>query len=151
MIFEEEKSKKENIQIMNSVLSGFRKSIYKEDIQYLKDYSLWESIRRYSPDKNTKFSSYLYKVTRWKCLEYIELRKPKFEEYLHIDSQNHKYKTNYRYINLILDLTKESKDLLIDRYIGRLTIKEMGDKYKSPQETIRLKLLKIIEKIKTEK
>lgn len=150
MLFEEEKSKKENMNILNSVVKGFRRFIYREDIEYIKDYSLWEAIRKYDFNKHTKFSTYLYQTTRWKCLEYIRLRKPISKDYIEIDSQNHKYKTNYRYINTILDLTNENKNLLIDRYIGRLTIKEMGEKYEIPQETIRIKLKKIIEKIKTE-
>lgn len=148
--FEVEIKKEDNIKIINTVISSYRTKIQKEDRESLKNESLWYSIRKYDSSKNMKFTTFLHKVTRYKCLTYIrdneKARKKGIEK-----KEGIKYSTNYNYIDIMLDLSDYHRDLLVDRYISRMTIKEMGQKYDKPCEKIRLEILKIIENVRVRK
>lgn len=149
MIFEEEKVKQDNINIINNVISKYRVFLNREDIDYIRDYALWRAISNYDTKSSMKFSTYLYNNVRWECLKYIRDLKGPNIKYLN-STHNPSYKMNTKYTNLMIDMKESSKNLLIDRYIGNMTVEEIGKKYNFPRETIRLKLLKIIEKIKNE-
>lgn len=148
MIFEEEKKNKDNINIINKVIRGYSRFLDKNDIDYIKDYSLWKAVSKYKENSNMKFSTYLYNNVRWGCLQYIKDLSNNTKNLQ--KAKEPSYKNNSRYIDLMLDINTDDKVLLIDRYIGRMSLDEIGKKYSIPRETARLKLIKIIEKIKNE-
>ena len=148
MIFEEEKKNKDNINIIKKVIRGYSRLLNKDDINYIKDYSLWRAISKYKNNSNMKFSTYLYNHVRWECLQYIKELSKKSQNLHRLREPS--YRNNMKYVDLMLDINDEDKTFLIDRYIGRMSIEEIGKKHSIPRETARLKLIKIIEKIKNE-
>ena len=126
MNFEIEKTKQDNINIINGVINNYRKYIPKDDIEYIKDFALWRALLKYNSSCGMKFSTYLYSHVRWECLKYIKgFKKQKTKPILN----DIEYSNNTAYINLMIDMPPEYKDILVDRYIGNLTIDELGIKY----------------------
>ena len=58
--FNEALENKDNVRIMNSVCSRYRKSIPYEEIERCKMISLWEALRAFDPNGGKKFTSFLY-------------------------------------------------------------------------------------------
>lgn len=150
MQFETEIKKEDNIKTINSVMNVYSRYIDIEDREPIKNESLWYCVRKYDISKNMKFTTFLHKIIRYKCLTYIRDKK-KAKEKKGKCRMGIKYYTNYKYIDMMIDMISADRDLLIDRYISKMTIAEMSKKYGKPCERIRLEILKIIEKIKKEK
>lgn len=54
---------------------NFSKDYIKKDMMDDKASFFFEIVKSYNPNKNTKFSTYLYNMTKWKCLDKMKLDK----------------------------------------------------------------------------
>lgn len=63
--------------IYDSVISNFKfsKDYIKNDMINDKTFFIFEMAKSFNPNKNTKFSTYLYNMTRWKCLDKMKIDK----------------------------------------------------------------------------
>ena len=92
------------IKIMNKVSSKYYKSIYTEELEAQKLLVLWNCLKNFNPDKNLKFTSYLYQRLDW---EYKRILKERNREQEKIGSyefkrrlqkyNNRDYKYNVRH------------------------------------------------------
>ena len=56
------------VEMVNRYIPDSLQGLIKEDILEEKDFSIYEAINKYDESKNTKFSTYLGNITKWKCL-----------------------------------------------------------------------------------
>ena len=56
------------VDMVNKYISKAVDGIYKEDLLEEKNYFIYNAAINYDENKNTKFSTYLGNITKWKCL-----------------------------------------------------------------------------------
>lgn len=135
------------IKIMNKASNSFKKQLDPDSIYTCQINALWKAFKNFKPEKNTKFTTYLYNGVFIECVKEVKfINKSKSNKKLH----NNIPKNNADYLMIeILDELKneEDKSLIIDK-INNLTIEEMAKKRNSNRETTRKKLNKAINKVK---
>jgi DNA-directed RNA polymerase specialized sigma subunit len=133
--------------IMNKASNSFRKQLDEDIIYTCQINALWKSFLNFNPNKNTKFTSYLYNGVFIECIKEVKfLNKMKANKKIHDNIPRHELEF------LIIDILdefddEEEKSLIIDK-VSNLTIEEMSQKRNSNRETTRKKLNKAIEKVK---
>jgi hypothetical protein len=98
----------------------------------------------FKPEKNTKFTTYLYNGVFIECLKEIKFK----NKYQRFNGKLHenivKNSDPYRMIDIMDELkTADEKELFLDR-LSNMTIEEMAKKRNSNRETTRKKLNKMI-------
>tara|TARA_B100001778_G_scaffold331885_1_gene337110 strand:- start:2114 stop:2596 length:483 start_codon:yes stop_codon:yes gene_type:complete len=141
-------SDKDITKIMIKASNSFKSQLDVDEIHTCKLNALWKAIKNFNPDKNTKFTTYLYQGVFIECLKEL-----KFKQKSKVC--NKKLHNNVPSINadlLVVDLldeakTKEERDLIIDK-ISNKTINEMAQTRTYSRETVRKKLKKIAANMK---
>jgi DNA-directed RNA polymerase specialized sigma subunit len=144
---EEALNNKDIMNIMHKAAKRFTNQLDQDTIYTCKINALWKAFLNFKPDKNTKFTTYLYQGVFIECLKEIKFqnKSKRCNQKLH---DNIAYNSNEILTIDILDEinNEEDKSLLIDK-MNNLTIQEMADKRAYSRETVRKKLKKIIHKI----
>lgn len=140
---EESLKDKNIIRIMNKASSSFRKSLDVDNIYSCQLNALWKCFVNFKPEKNTKFTTYLYRGVVIECMKALKFEK-KMDFCKNKLHENISKKDNNPIIAEIIDSleSQEDIDLIIDKY-HNLTIQEMADKRLYSRETVRKKLKKI--------
>lgn len=138
---------KDIIKIMNKAASKFRSQLDKDTIYSCQLYALWKSLLNYKPEKNTKFTTYLFYGVFVECLKNIKF----IEKHKKICNRKLHNNINDNTNSILLEILDEArndyeKELIIDKY-SNLTIKEMATKRKSNRETVRKQLINIFSRI----
>lgn len=130
--------------IMNKASNSFRKQLDEDIIYTCQINALWKSFLNFNPNKNTKFTSYLYNGVFIECIKEVKfLNKMKANKKIHDNIPRHELEF------LIIDILdefddEEEKSLIIDK-VSNLTIEEMSQKEiltEKQQERNLIKLLK---------
>lgn len=135
--------------IMNKSSQRFRNQLDSDDIYTCQINALWKCFLNFKPEKNVKFTTYLFNGVFIECLKQIKFnnKHEKFNK-----SKLHKNISRNKDENMLLEILDEAKDeeeksLIIDKY-NNMTIKEMAEKRKSNRETVRKKLKNVLNRIK---
>jgi flagellin-specific chaperone FliS len=129
--------------IMNHACKNFVKQLDKDEIYTCKINALWKCFLNFKPEKQCKFTTYLYKGVYIECLKAVKfINKNKATAKLH-PSIKAPQNTN----ELMVDLMDEANssfeaNLIIDK-ISKMTNEELSNKYGLGKETIRKKVKKI--------
>lgn len=129
--------------IMHKASRRFKNQLDKDTIHTCQLNALWKAFVNFKPEKNTKFTTYLFNGVFIECLKELKFinKSNKCKHKLHDNiAQN-----NERYLMIdILDEIKNDEDrqLLMDK-ISNMTIQEMADKRNVSRETVRKKLKKL--------
>ena len=135
---------KDILNIMNKACKRFMNQLDSDVLHTCKLNALWKSFLYYKPEKNTKFTTYLYNGVFIECLKEIKFKNKyqKFNGKLHENIV--KNSDPYQMIDIMDELqTVEEKELFLDR-LSNMTIEEMAKKRNSNRETTRKKLNKMI-------
>ena len=135
--------------IMNKSSQRFRNQLDADDIYTCQINALWKCFLHFKPEKNTKFTTYLFNGVFIECLKQIKFNN-KHEKFTKGKLHSNVTKSQSAHIMLeILDEAKneEEKSLIIDKY-NNMTIQEMAEKRNSNRETVRKKLKKVLNRIK---
>ena len=135
------------IKIMNKASSSFSNKLDKDIIYTCQLNALWKSFVNFREDKNTKFTTYLFKGVIIECLKEIKFQnKNKCNKILHNNIMDNK--NNSCILIDILDEVQSDyeKELIIDKF-SNLTILEMANKRNSNRETVRKQLKNTFHKI----
>lgn len=144
----EEALKDKNIvKIMNKASRRFINQLDKDSIYSCQLNALWRSFVNFKPDKNTKFTTYLYNGVFIECLKELKFQN-KLSKYA---SPLHSNIASKKSDNIIIEImdelkTDEEKSLIQDR-LSNMTIAEIAKKHNSNRETIRKRIKKLINKI----
>lgn len=138
---------KDIMNIMHKAAKRFVNQLDVDTIYTCKLNALWKAFVNFKPEKNTKFTTYLYQGVFIECLKEVKFqtKTKRCCGKLHDNIPN---SGSEMLLIEILDEIKDEEDrsLIIDK-INNLTIQEMADKREYSRETVRKKLKKIISKI----
>jgi hypothetical protein len=135
------------IKIMNKASKRFSNQLDRDAIYTCQINALWKAFLHFNPDKNVKFTTYLYNGVFIECLKQIkfENKGKLFKHKLHNNISDNK--DAYFLIDLFDEVSGVEKELLLDKF-SNMTIEEIAKKHNSNRETMRKKLKSILSKIK---
>lgn len=135
--------------LMNSACKSFKNELDCDEIYTCKINALWKCMKNYNPNKNTKFTTYLYQGIYIECLKELKFKQKSRRCNGKLHENIPKHNSDILMVDILDEVdNEEDKNLLIDK-ISNLTIKEMSEKRTYSRETARKKVKKITDKIKT--
>lgn len=134
--------------IMNKASMRFKNQLDYDTIYSCQLNALWKAFLNHDPNKAAKFTTYLYNGVFIECMKEIKFhnKSNKCRGKLHdnIDSN----RDSFFLIDLMDELKDSDKELIMDR-MSNMTIVEIARKHNSNRETIRRKINKIAQSLKT--
>jgi DNA-directed RNA polymerase specialized sigma24 family protein len=142
--YEEALDNPDNKAIMNLAGANFVNVLGKDEVHSCKLMALWKTLQTWNPDKS-KFTSLLHRMVRWECLRSVKnARDPPIPTpFLPATTPS-----DTPIWELIDGLSDESKDIIIKRFVGNMTLDEISEEYDCCYETIRLKIAKALSQLK---
>jgi DNA-directed RNA polymerase specialized sigma subunit len=129
--------------IMHKASRRFRHQLDKDTIYTCQINALWKAFLNFKPEKNTKFTTYLFQGVFIECLKEIKFKNKsnRCKHKLHDNiAENNE---QYLMIDILDEITNdEDRQLILDK-ISNMTIQEMANKRNISRETIRKKLKKL--------
>jgi RNA polymerase sigma factor (sigma-70 family) len=126
--------------IMDKVCSRYSRAVDPDDLTSIRLNTLWECLKKYDPTRGAKFTSYLYQQLTFAIKNSLKKRK---REFTNIPIE--KYKNETENISLVLsDLPDEYSNLLRQKYLGNMTMEEIGKENGYSRETARRKIKKAL-------
>lgn len=145
--YEEALSNNDNLMIMHSAGSCFLNILDDDEIHRCKLMALWEALKAWNPDKGRKFTAFLYQRVCWECLKSIHYQKR--YQTTSIGYLEQEASSDMPVYELLDSLPPDLRNMVEKRYIYRMTLREIGDEYGYCYETIRKRLKKASNCIKT--
>jgi hypothetical protein len=135
------------VKIMHKASKRFTNQLDKDTIYTCHLNALWKSFLHFKPEKNVKFTTYLYNGVFIECLKEIKFmnKSKQCNQKLHTNLSDNK--DPYFLIDLFDEVSGVEKELLLDKF-SNMTIEEIAKKYHSNRETTRKKLKSILSKIR---
>jgi DNA-directed RNA polymerase specialized sigma subunit len=129
--------------IMHKASKRFINQLDKDTIYTCQINALWKAFLNFKPEKNTKFTTYLFNGVFIECLKEIKFKNKsnRCKHKLHDNiAQNNE---RYLMVDILDEITnEEDRQLLLDK-ISNMTIQEMANKRNISRETVRKKLKKL--------
>ena len=129
--------------IMHKAARRFKNQLDTDTIYTCQLNALWKAFVNFKPEKNTKFTTYLFNGVFIECLKEIKFKNKsnRCKHKLHDNiAQNNE---RYLMIDILDEITNdEDRQLLLDK-ISNMTIQEMANKRNISRETVRKKLKKL--------
>lgn len=126
------------INIMFKASKTFANQLDEDTIHSCKLYALWRSLINFKPDRNIKFTTYLYNSVKFECLKHLKKNKKHVQNrsILHQNIQSIKSADI-----LTIDLFDETKNdaekqMLIDK-MNYMSNSKMAEKHGVTRETLR--------------
>jgi DNA-directed RNA polymerase specialized sigma subunit len=143
-----------NVDIMsvaNSAASSFFGVLSKDEIANCVVNAIWKAGKKYDKKHNTKFTSYVHNGVVLECLNQKRLnqrrKEQKVTDYLSIpDKRNY-----FEGIDMkdLIDTVCDDPTLIVDKFYKNMTIKEIAQNRGVCGETIRIRLRKNLESLRT--
>jgi DNA-directed RNA polymerase specialized sigma subunit len=137
------------IKIANKAAQSFSEALSKDEIENCIISAAWVATNNFNKEKNTKFSTYLYKGVYYECLKQLKqnrksaLTNRNLMNYTNVNSEVSR-------IDLIDEIRACSNpDIILDKFYGNMTLDEIATKKGVSKETIRFRLKKDINFLKT--
>jgi DNA-directed RNA polymerase specialized sigma subunit len=135
--------------IMAKACRSFSPYLDVDEIYTCKLNALWKSFKNFKPEKNTKFTTYLYNGVYIECLKELKFKNKSKRN----NGKLHENIPNKDANLLIIDImdeveSQEEMELLQDK-LSNMTINEMAEKRLYSRETVRKKIKKIGNRIKS--
>ena len=140
----------ENYQrIFHKAIKKYRPYLDKDEVTSLMNESIWYASEHFNSNLSV-FSTYLWNTSIYKCVKYLK-NKTRYNQKIKLDRINSRkdgYFINYKYIDLILDLSEYEKKVLLHRYVYEFSLQEMSAIHNIPLESMRREIEKILNKIR---
>jgi len=125
--------------IMNKISNRYRNNVDLDDIESIKMNTLWTCLKKYDPDRGTKFTSYLYQQFSYAMKNKVKKKRWEFNTDI-IEKTDVKAQSKMEVIDLITGLDEEDSKILTQRFYDNMTMKEIGRKNGYSRETARRRL-----------
>lgn len=136
---------KDIVSIMHKASKRFINQLDKDTIYTCQINALWKAFLNFKPEKNTKFTTYLFNGVFIECLKEIKFRNKYSKNTKKLHDNIVKNNERYLLIDILDELSnEEDKQLLLDK-ISNMTIQEMADKRNISRETVRKRLKKLVQ------
>lgn len=149
--FEKHSKNIEYTKIMNSVLRKYRNNLDEDERVQVRNIALFEALDTYDPKYKSKFETHLYNKTFYTLFKLFDMENKQtkhLEYYSEVrDNRNTHYFDNFEMVDVLCDLNPKDRELLEYRYIHNMSLVELGQKYNLTKETIRLRIINILEKL----
>jgi len=139
---------KDIVKIMNKASSRFSKQLDPDTIYTCQLNALWKAFLHFKPEKQTKFTTYLYNGVFIECLKETKFKNKsqRCGNKLHDNISSNR--DSFFLVDLLDELkTDEDRDLILDK-MSNMTIQEIADKRNVSRETVRKKIKKIAKTFK---
>ena len=134
--------------IMNKASMRFKNQLDYDTIYSCQLNALWKAFLNHDPNKAAKFTTYLYNGVFIECMKEVKFhnksRRCGGKLHDNIDSN----RDSFFLIDLMDELQDSDKELIMDR-MSNMTIVEIAKKHNSNRETVRRKINKIAQSLKT--
>lgn len=136
----------DNKLIIEAACSPFRHLIDKDELYRCKLISLWKAMLLWKPDGGSKFTSILFKQTRWNCIQ--EINRVNRRKY---------YSTDVDFAiedpddieELLEPLSLNLRTVIKQRFIDGMTLREIAQKHNICPETARKRINFAINSLKS--
>lgn len=129
--------------IMHKASKRFINQLDKDTIYTCQINALWKAFVNFKPEKNAKFTTYLYNGVFIECLKEVKFKNKYSQNVKKVHNNIATNNEQYLLIDLLDEVKNpEDKDLIIDK-ISNMTIQEMADKRNISRETVRKRLKKL--------
>ena len=130
--------------------SSFTDCLSEEEIKNCIHGAIWSATINFNPEKNSKFTTYLYRGVIYECLKCKKSNKNSKINCVNIN--NNLISDNFKSFDKI-DIMDEIKkcaepELIIDRFFYNFTLNEIANKRGISKETVRFKLKKNLDFLK---
>jgi DNA-directed RNA polymerase specialized sigma subunit len=134
---------------MNKASRSFSKQLDDDSIYTCQINALWKAFVNFKPEKNTKFTTYLYNGVFIECIKELKFLN-KFSKIYRRKLHNNisENDTSQIMIEIIDELDTEEEISLIMDKLANMTIEEMSKKRNMNRETTRKKLKNTMSKLK---
>jgi RNA polymerase sigma factor (sigma-70 family) len=148
--------------LINKYSSSHQGYIDHDDVVSFAMQATWEATQKYDTSYNVKFTTYLSNMIRYKLSGLSCRQKERYQKFAPI--YKNKVSTDFHDISDDIGLTSQEKEkisnslrslsdgdrsIIIDKFFGRMTNKEIADKHGwNNQESIRLHIKEIIGRMK---
>lgn len=137
---------KDIVNIMHKASKRFTNQLDKDSIYTCQINALWKAFLNYKPEKNTKFTTYLFNGVFIECLKEVKFNSKHQKNCKKLHDNIVKTNEQYLLIDILDEISsEEDKQLLIDK-INNMTIQEMANKRDISRETVRKRLKKLVQK-----
>ena len=129
---------KDIVNIMNKATKTFSSQLDEDVIYSCKLYALWRSIVNFDPNRNIKFTTYLYNAVKFECLKIVKKNKKhtKNRRMVHSNMQSPN-STDVLMIDLFDEAkTEEQKEYLVDK-MNYTSNGKIAEKHGVTRETLR--------------
>jgi len=135
--------------IMNKASRSFSKQLDSDSIYTCQINALWKAFVNFKPEKNTKFTTYLYNGVYIECIKELKFLN-KFSKMYRKKLHNNIASTDISHImiEIIDELDTEEEIAFIMDKLSNMTIEEMSKKRNMNRETTRKKFKNVISKLK---
>lgn len=137
--------------VSQSAASSFRNVLSEDEIESCITNAIWKASKKYEPQHNTKFTSYVHRGVKLACLGLVRLNKDCKVSLDNFDAKNN-ISGKFNGFNEIdmMDIISSCDDpeLIYDRFYKNMTISELAIARGVCGETIRIRLEKNLKKIK---
>lgn len=131
MTFEEALNDEYCRKTMN-LLGRWMPRLDKNELKQLQLIALWETVETFDP-KKSKFTTHLYNRLRFKYLKHINSKKNKLGKKQDVWYSREDFNGN----SFFEGLSELNRKILEDRYIARLSLNEMANKYGVKRQTLK--------------
>lgn len=146
----------DNIRIIKSVITKFAKRLGTSNAKQCGNIALWKSLQNFDDTKGCKYTTYLYRIVFWTCMNEIRnLNKEKATTNIDVSyfkdlAALNEYKHSNTSVTDVFDVlgNVESK-LLKARYLHKNTLSEISISNNMTEKRARKSLREIIKKIKS--
>jgi DNA-directed RNA polymerase specialized sigma24 family protein len=141
-------SNEDIMKVAHHASSTFTRTLSKDEIKSCILRALWRAAGKYDKSKLTKLTTYLYNGVIFECLNQKRANKPRCTSIMYIDKPCPSRQIERLDMLDAIYAKCDCPELVVDRFYGGMTIQELAEKHSTSNETIRLRLLKNIEKLK---
>ncbi len=135
---------KDVIMIMNKVSWPYKYNIDFDEIDSLKMSVLWDCVKKYDPEKGAKFTTYLYQQLSFAFRSKVKKKKREFSGHVGADKPCEKTQSDMNYYDILEGLPGDVSEIIKQRFIENMTMKEIGRVNGYSRETARRKLSKAV-------
>lgn len=146
--FNEYLAKNDILKIMNKASKSFIRQLDKDEIYTCQINALWKCVKNFKPEKNVKFTTYLYTGVVIECIKNVKFN----TKHKSKNSQLHANISVLDYSQIYTDImdeaqNEEEKQILMNR-AAKKTIEEIGKIMGYSRETVRKKIKKMESRIR---
>lgn len=135
--------------IMYTAISRYYKAISYDDLYTIKLNALWKSLEKYSDDKGTSFTTYLFNNVIWLCMKHLVAESRHKSRFKNMGNTfGGSYYDDNDTCDILNSLDENLAIVIEQRFFGNMTLKEIGNANGYSHEKANQEIKKGVEKIK---